>query len=78
MFFTLVLFLLKLPLDLSPLATPIIRNKTEEATATEAHRDSPLPHPESTTNDDKVKDYEVQFMEDVQFLYYRITVIIPH
>lgn len=21
----------------------------------EAHRDSPLPHPESTTNDDKVK-----------------------
>ncbi|XP_059198906.1 cyclic AMP-dependent transcription factor ATF-2 [Centropristis striata] len=43
----------KLPLDLSPLATPIIRNKTEEATALEAHRDSPLPHPESTTNDDK-------------------------
>ncbi|XP_031153153.1 cyclic AMP-dependent transcription factor ATF-2 isoform X2 [Sander lucioperca] len=43
----------KLPLDLSPLATPIIRNKTEEPTAMEAHRDSPLPHPESTTNDDK-------------------------
>ncbi|XP_042350800.1 cyclic AMP-dependent transcription factor ATF-2 isoform X1 [Plectropomus leopardus] len=43
----------KLPLDLSPLATPIIRNKTEEPTAIEAHRDSPLPHPESTTNDDK-------------------------
>ncbi|KAF1382566.1 hypothetical protein PFLUV_G00145130 [Perca fluviatilis] len=43
----------KLPLDLSPLATPIIRNKTEEPTAMEAHRNSPLPHPESTTNDDK-------------------------
>ncbi|XP_042282662.1 cyclic AMP-dependent transcription factor ATF-2 isoform X2 [Thunnus albacares] len=43
----------KLPLDLSPLATPIIRNKTEAPTALEAHRDSPLPHPESTTNDDK-------------------------
>nr|XP_046259497.1 cyclic AMP-dependent transcription factor ATF-2 isoform X1 [Scatophagus argus]XP_046259498.1 cyclic AMP-dependent transcription factor ATF-2 isoform X1 [Scatophagus argus] len=43
----------KLPLDLSPLATPIIRNKIEEPTPLEAHRDSPLPHPESTTNDDK-------------------------
>ncbi|XP_029386848.1 cyclic AMP-dependent transcription factor ATF-2 isoform X1 [Echeneis naucrates] len=43
----------KLPLDLSPLATPIIRNKIEEPTAMEAHRDSPLPHPESTTSDDK-------------------------
>uniref|UniRef100_A0AAQ5ZPK2 Cyclic AMP-dependent transcription factor ATF-2 n=1 Tax=Amphiprion ocellaris TaxID=80972 RepID=A0AAQ5ZPK2_AMPOC len=43
----------KLPLDLSPLATPIIRNKIEEPTTIEAHRDSPLPHPESTTNDDK-------------------------
>ncbi|XP_054642942.1 cyclic AMP-dependent transcription factor ATF-2 isoform X2 [Dunckerocampus dactyliophorus] len=43
----------KLPLDLSPLATPVIRNKTEEPTALEAHRGSPLPHPESTTNDDK-------------------------
>ncbi|XP_040913352.1 cyclic AMP-dependent transcription factor ATF-2 isoform X2 [Toxotes jaculatrix] len=43
----------KLPLDLSPLATPIIRNKVEEPTAMEAHRDSPLPHPESTTSDDK-------------------------
>ncbi|XP_076119916.1 cyclic AMP-dependent transcription factor ATF-2 [Alosa pseudoharengus] len=42
----------KLPLDLSPLATPI-RNKTEEQSSLEAHRDSPLPHPESTTNDDK-------------------------
>uniref|UniRef100_A0A672FB50 Uncharacterized protein n=1 Tax=Salarias fasciatus TaxID=181472 RepID=A0A672FB50_SALFA len=44
----------KLPLDLSPLATPIIRNKIEEPTTVETHRDSPLPHPESTTNDDKV------------------------
>ncbi|XP_029980494.1 cyclic AMP-dependent transcription factor ATF-2 isoform X1 [Sphaeramia orbicularis] len=43
----------KLPLDLSPLATPIMRNKTEDPTPMEAHRDSPLPHPESTTNDDK-------------------------
>ncbi|TMS06971.1 Cyclic AMP-dependent transcription factor ATF-2 [Larimichthys crocea] len=43
----------KLPLDLSPLATPIIRNKIEEPTPLEAHRDSPLPHPESTTSDDK-------------------------
>ncbi|XP_031415191.1 cyclic AMP-dependent transcription factor ATF-2 isoform X2 [Clupea harengus] len=42
----------KLPLDLSPLATPV-RNKTEEPSSLEAHRDSPLPHPESTTNDDK-------------------------
>ncbi|XP_077435152.1 cyclic AMP-dependent transcription factor ATF-2 isoform X2 [Vanacampus margaritifer] len=43
----------KLPLDLSPLATPVIRNKTEEPAALEVHRGSPLPHPESTTNDDK-------------------------
>uniref|UniRef100_A0A3P9I260 Activating transcription factor 2 n=1 Tax=Oryzias latipes TaxID=8090 RepID=A0A3P9I260_ORYLA len=43
----------KLPLDLSPLATPVIRNKTEEPAAVDAHRNSPLPHPESTTNDDK-------------------------
>lgn len=43
----------KLPLDLSPLATPVIRNKTEDATTVDAHRDSPLPHPESTTNDEK-------------------------
>lgn len=46
--------ILQLPLDLSPLATPIIRNKIEEPAAIDAHRDSPLPHPESTTNDDKV------------------------
>ncbi|XP_076026161.1 cyclic AMP-dependent transcription factor ATF-2 [Genypterus blacodes] len=43
----------KLPLDLSPLVTPIIRNKMEEQAAIAAHRDSPLPHPESTTSDDK-------------------------
>ncbi|XP_052422057.1 cyclic AMP-dependent transcription factor ATF-2 isoform X2 [Carassius gibelio] len=43
----------KLPLDLSPLATPVVRNKIEEHTPTESHRDSPLPHPESTTTDDK-------------------------
>ncbi|KAJ4933011.1 hypothetical protein JOQ06_029849 [Pogonophryne albipinna] len=49
----------KLPLDLSPLATPIMRHKAEELTAMEAHRDSPLPHPESTTNDD-VKDLSLQ------------------
>ncbi|XP_052004115.1 cyclic AMP-dependent transcription factor ATF-2-like [Xyrauchen texanus] len=43
----------KLPLDLSPLATPVVRNKIEERTSIESHRDSPLPHPESTTTDDK-------------------------
>uniref|UniRef100_A0A674N974 Cyclic AMP-dependent transcription factor ATF-2 n=1 Tax=Takifugu rubripes TaxID=31033 RepID=A0A674N974_TAKRU len=43
----------KLPLDLSPLATPIIRNKTEEPAPLEVHRNSPLPHPESTTSDEK-------------------------
>ncbi|KAL2081606.1 hypothetical protein ACEWY4_023459 [Coilia grayii] len=42
----------KLPLDLSPLTTPV-RQKTEEQSSLDAHRDSPLPHPESTTNDDK-------------------------
>lgn len=44
----------QLPLDLSPLATPIIRSKPEGAADSEAHRVSPLPHPESTTSDDKV------------------------
>ncbi|XP_076858925.1 cyclic AMP-dependent transcription factor ATF-2 isoform X1 [Brachyhypopomus gauderio] len=43
----------KLPLDLSPLATPVVRNKIEEHASMESHRDSPLPHPESTTSDDK-------------------------
>uniref|UniRef100_A0A8C9TXY9 Cyclic AMP-dependent transcription factor ATF-2 n=1 Tax=Scleropages formosus TaxID=113540 RepID=A0A8C9TXY9_SCLFO len=44
----------KLPLDLSPLATPTVRNKMEEPSSVETHRDSPLPHPESTTSDDKL------------------------
>ncbi|XP_045560826.1 cyclic AMP-dependent transcription factor ATF-2 isoform X2 [Salmo salar] len=44
----------KMPLDLSPLATPmIIQNKIEDHSAVAAHRGSPLPHPESTTRDDK-------------------------
>ncbi|CAL9690231.1 unnamed protein product [Knipowitschia caucasica] len=43
----------KLPLDLSPLATPVIRAKREVASAVDVHRDSPLPHPESTTSDEK-------------------------
>ncbi|KAJ8349837.1 hypothetical protein SKAU_G00249670 [Synaphobranchus kaupii] len=43
----------KLPLDLSPLATPVIRNKIEEPCAVVSQRDSPLPHPESTTSDDR-------------------------
>ncbi|XP_063174223.1 cyclic AMP-dependent transcription factor ATF-2 isoform X3 [Candoia aspera] len=43
-----------MPLDLSPLATPIIRNKIEEPSVVETtHQDSPLPHPESTTSDEK-------------------------
>ncbi|XP_061082256.1 cyclic AMP-dependent transcription factor ATF-2 isoform X1 [Conger conger] len=43
----------KLPLDLSPLATPVIRTKMEEPCAVVSQRDSPLPHPESTTSDDR-------------------------
>ncbi|XP_069472243.1 cyclic AMP-dependent transcription factor ATF-2 [Ambystoma mexicanum] len=44
----------KMPLDLSPLATPVIRHKIEEQIPVEAtHRGSPLPHPESTTSDEK-------------------------
>lgn len=44
----------KMPLDLSPLATPVIRHKIEEPIAVEtAHHESPLPHPESTTSDEK-------------------------
>ncbi|KAK6310094.1 hypothetical protein J4Q44_G00199750 [Coregonus suidteri] len=44
----------KMPLDLSPLATPmIIRNKIEDHSTAEAHQGSTLPHPESTTSDDK-------------------------
>lgn len=43
----------KLPLDFSPLALPLLRRKSEEASAVETHRDSPLPRPESTTCDEK-------------------------
>lgn len=53
------MLLLQLPLDLSPLATPVVRNKIEEHTPIESHRDSPLPHPESTTADDKVRHREL-------------------
>lgn len=46
-----------MPLDLSPLATPIIRSKIEEPSVVETtHQDSPLPHPESTTSDEKVRN----------------------
>ncbi|KAJ3592729.1 hypothetical protein NHX12_007856 [Muraenolepis orangiensis] len=44
----------KLPLDLSPLATPIMCSKMKEHTSMEVHGVSPLPLPESTTSDDKV------------------------
>uniref|UniRef100_A0A4W5QUB9 Cyclic AMP-dependent transcription factor ATF-2 n=1 Tax=Hucho hucho TaxID=62062 RepID=A0A4W5QUB9_9TELE len=45
----------KMPMELSPLATPlIIQNQIEDHSAVAAHRDSPLPHPESTTSDDKL------------------------
>lgn len=48
-----------MPLDLSPLATPIIRSKIEEPSVVETtHQDSPLPHPESTTSDEKVRAVE--------------------
>jgi len=51
-----------MPLDLSPLATPIIRNKIEEPSVVETtHQDSPLPHPESTTNDEKVRTLFLKF-----------------
>nr|QYW22360.1 activating transcription factor 2 [Xenopus laevis] len=44
----------KLPLDLSPLVTPVIRSKIEEPVIVETtHQDSPIPHPESTTSDEK-------------------------
>lgn len=53
-----------MPLDLSPLATPIIRNKIEEPSVVETtHQDSPLPHPESTTNDEKVRTFLFLFLE---------------
>ncbi|XP_007888219.1 cyclic AMP-dependent transcription factor ATF-2 isoform X1 [Callorhinchus milii] len=44
----------KMPLDMSPLALPPVRAKVEEtATVETTHQNSPLPHPESTTNDEK-------------------------
>ncbi|XP_018427884.1 PREDICTED: cyclic AMP-dependent transcription factor ATF-2 [Nanorana parkeri] len=44
----------KMPLDLSPLVTPVIRSKIEEPAIVETtHQNSPLPHPESTTSDEK-------------------------
>nr|XP_033801082.1 cyclic AMP-dependent transcription factor ATF-2 isoform X2 [Geotrypetes seraphini] len=53
----------KMPLDLSPLATPVIRSKTEEPPVVETtHQDSNLPHPESTTSDEK----EVQLQKNAQ------------
>uniref|UniRef100_A0A4W3IHL2 Cyclic AMP-dependent transcription factor ATF-2 n=1 Tax=Callorhinchus milii TaxID=7868 RepID=A0A4W3IHL2_CALMI len=45
----------KMPLDMSPLALPPVRAKVEEtATVETTHQNSPLPHPESTTNDEKI------------------------
>ncbi|XP_075685613.1 cyclic AMP-dependent transcription factor ATF-2 isoform X2 [Rhinoderma darwinii] len=44
----------KMPLDLSPLVTPVIRSKfVEPAIVETSHQDSPLPHPESTTSEEK-------------------------
>lgn len=58
-----------MPLDLSPLATPIIRNKIEEPSVVETtHQDSPLPHPESTTNDEKVRNFIFLFLEFIFWL----------
>ncbi|KAK2108786.1 Alcohol O-acetyltransferase [Saguinus oedipus] len=56
----------KMPLDLSPLATPIIRSKIEEPSVVETtHQDSPLPHPESTTSDEK-EFWEVPLAQTAQ------------
>nr|XP_055071088.1 cyclic AMP-dependent transcription factor ATF-2 isoform X2 [Misgurnus anguillicaudatus] len=52
----------KLPLDLSPLVTPVVRNKIEEHPSIESHRVSPLPHPESTTTDDKEVSLQPTFL----------------
>ncbi|XP_051880373.1 cyclic AMP-dependent transcription factor ATF-2 isoform X1 [Pristis pectinata] len=44
----------KIPLDMSPLALPAVRTKVEETPTVESsHQNSPLPHPESTTSDEK-------------------------
>ncbi|XP_078408185.1 cyclic AMP-dependent transcription factor ATF-2 isoform X2 [Cetorhinus maximus] len=44
----------KMPLDMSPLALPAVRTKVEDIPIVgTTHQNSPLPHPESTTNDEK-------------------------
>ncbi|XP_041057436.1 cyclic AMP-dependent transcription factor ATF-2 isoform X3 [Carcharodon carcharias] len=44
----------KMPLDMSPLALPAVRTKVEDMPIVgTTHQNSPLPHPESTTNDEK-------------------------
>ncbi|GCC27221.1 hypothetical protein chiPu_0005646 [Chiloscyllium punctatum] len=44
----------KMPLDMSPLALPAVRTKVEDMPIVEtSHQNSPLPHPESTTSDEK-------------------------
>lgn len=43
----------KIPLDMSPLALPAVRTKVETSTVESSHQNSPLPHPESTTSDEK-------------------------
>ncbi|XP_072332609.1 cyclic AMP-dependent transcription factor ATF-2 isoform X1 [Scyliorhinus torazame] len=44
----------KMPLDMSPLALPTVRTKVEDMPIVETtHQNSPLPHPESTTSDEK-------------------------
>ncbi|XP_060683919.1 cyclic AMP-dependent transcription factor ATF-2 isoform X2 [Hemiscyllium ocellatum] len=45
----------KMPLDMSPLALPAVRTKVEDMPIVEtSHQNSPLPHPESTTSDEKI------------------------
>ncbi|XP_048454709.1 cyclic AMP-dependent transcription factor ATF-2 isoform X4 [Rhincodon typus] len=45
----------KMPLDMSPLALPAVRTKVEDMPIVETtHQNSPLPHPESTTSDEKI------------------------
>ncbi|XP_048390242.1 cyclic AMP-dependent transcription factor ATF-2 isoform X4 [Stegostoma tigrinum] len=44
----------KMPLDMSPLVLPAVRTKVEDMPIVETtHQNSPLPHPESTTSDEK-------------------------
>ncbi|XP_059503186.1 cyclic AMP-dependent transcription factor ATF-2 isoform X3 [Stegostoma tigrinum] len=45
----------KMPLDMSPLVLPAVRTKVEDMPIVETtHQNSPLPHPESTTSDEKI------------------------